>query len=259
MPLYRASRRLPMVRHVAATGAVAFPTLTNLIGRWNALAPNVALSGSNVSSVADLSGNAHPLTPGGTGTVPWSATASAHGQPAFNFLAADTSSLVNSVAMNFSAANAFSVFIVGQLLIGAGSSAGLACMINSTNDFADSGGFFFGRDALTSNIWAGQNSGGSGAFTADQAVSLATQYRMMLICNGTTIQIYLNEVAGPSAAAGYVGSANSFLTIGSRFLSGIVAANYWEGPISEIVIGNAAWNATERSNLGAYAVSTWGT
>ena len=86
-------------------GGCTFPSGIGLVARYRA-DTGISTSSGNVTAVTDQSGNGNSLTV--TGTVPWSATASAHGQPAFNFLAADNGALNTSgLTINMGTASPF--------------------------------------------------------------------------------------------------------------------------------------------------------
>lgn len=244
-----------ILQHKSAPASIAFPTLSGLVGRWNAL--NVITSSGNVTSATDLSGNGHALT--NTGTVPLNATGY-NGHPAFGFLAANQAGLsTTGIALTTATA---SVFIVCQMLTGTAANGGLASYADgNVDDWASNGGAaIIVRNNSDNKI----TTYGFSTQLGLNSISLATNYRLGIIFDGANVTQYINNVAQASPVAytrSFTGVAPRF-GIGNRIASGIFAGasgSAWEGSVAEIVLTSSALSGTELNNLDAYFTGQWGT
>ena len=234
---------------------MSFPTLPGLAGRWNAL--NVTTSGGNVTSATDLSGNGNNLT--NTGNVPLASTGY-NGHPCFSFLAANTAALSAS-GIPMGTGNAGYFFFVGQMLTGTTSSGGAIVYGASgqTDFFGTNSDAVFTRNGGANSL----DSRGGVTNPGSLAISLATNYRVGVNLNQIgdgTSSFYLNNVqsSGPTVVGNW--ATGGTIVIGARFSSGSVdTSQSWEGPICEIVVGNAALSSTDINNLDAYFTAQWGT
>lgn len=255
MPGVYVSRRNILHRgRASAAPPVVFPTLPGLVGRWNAL--NVTTSGPNVTSATDLSGNGHNLTPSG-GNVPLNATGY-NGHPAFGFLAANAAALV-ATSVPMGTGNDGYCFFVGQMLPGTTTFGGAVSYgVGAVNDFNGAGSAsFFARNNGGNSL----TDVGGVINTNNTAVSLAANMRVGVNLHGSldnAATVYLNNVSGNTP--GVVGNwgTNGTIVVGGRYLSGVDTTNLWEGPITEIVVGNATLSSTDLNALDKYLTDQWG-
>ena len=241
-----------------AAAVCSFPTGINLVGRWRADV-GVTTVGSNATVVADQSGNSNTMTVG-TGTVPWSATGSVNGKPAFVFATASNGALLTSSTVSMGSGSAASFFIVGRQT---GSSpafaGGLVMAVTAQNDYS----------GANSIVAVGDTSNGS-QFTSEQngvagnqvSISTSLQYRLGVVQNGTSFVQYVNNVAQSTITGTSLTLTNlEFIAVGGRLNTGglLAAGQFWDGPISEIVVTNGALNSTQLNNLDTYFTCQWGT
>ncbi len=227
---------------------------SNLAGWWRADV-GVSTSGPNVTSVADQSGNGNALT--NTNNVPFDATGF-NGKPTFSFLTANSAALsATSVPMGTGSVGA--AFIVGQMLTATANFGGAVVYGTTSDDFSATGS----AALITRNSTVNQietNSANFAGSAIDTAISLATNYRLGILIDGSNLTQYVNNVAGSTVAE--LGSRfwidAGTIVVGNRFLSGAVAtSNPWEGPISEIVIVKSDITS-QLTALDNWFKSNWG-
>lgn len=242
------------------TGAGAFQavssftpaSLTGLIGWWKA---DTGVTGSPVTAVADQSGVGHNLV--NAGTVPFNATGF-NGHPAFDFSAANDAGLsANPFAIG--TGNKGSVFVIGQMLTGTASGGRAACY----SDLVDAGGVDYGadgssawifRDATNNAIQTYRN--GLGVVTT--AISLATNYVLGCIYDGTNVTHYVNGATGSTTTINKNWVSAGTFAIGNGInAGGLVHLNAWDGPIAEVIVTNAD-NTANVAAIYAYAQSKYG-
>lgn len=245
-------------------GGPTFPTLPGLAGRWNALAANVAVDGSNnVTSVADLSGNGHPLTPSGVG-VPWSATGwtgSLGSKPAFVFNASNSLLSATSVPMG-TAAQGY-CFTVLQMLSGTADFGGAVTYGSSSqNDFNGANS----AALLTRTAGANTIISQSGIYSnVSCSVSLATNYRIGVNIGdaggGAAVDLYLNNAFQATNGVSGTFATNGTIVVGGRYISGAPdpTSQPWSGAICEVVVGSGFLSSGELNALDAYFTAQWGT
>lgn len=229
------------------------PSLGAALRLWLKADAGLTLSGSNVTTWADQSGNGCDLTAGSVGgQITYSATGF-NSLPTVNFVA--NAYLLSSVgAMTLSTALG-SFFMVGQMLTGTPSS-GRAMSFAKNGASSDWNTAGCGALLLRSGSSNAIECDASGAALFTQAISLATNYRLGSIFDGAHVTPYVNNSAGtPGAYTTSFGGAGRF----AMGLDAAVAANEnWVGPISEVVVTDTALSPTDRSNLDAYFQSRWG-
>ncbi len=242
----------------AAAGAT-FPTLTNLIGRWNALPANVTQSGTVTAAVNLANPGTNNLS--NNATVPYNATSAYNSKPAFDFAAANSACL-KTASFPIGTANNVSVFFVGRMT---GSTAAygraMAYGVGAVNDFNGAGSAaFITRDATNNGITTFSNvynQPSPGAFS----ISLNTNYRIGLVINGGgsgLVELFRNNSSLGTASVPLNFSNNGTFIIGNEYNSGVGTASPWDGPICEVVVCNAALDSTERGNLDTYFTDQWG-
>ncbi len=231
-----------------AGGGFSPTDIANLLGWWKA---DTGVTGSPVTAVADQSGNGFNL--GNTGTVPFNATGF-NGFPAFDYAVANNAALSVS-SFDLGTSNLVSVFVVGQMKTGTASSGGLVCYgVGATNDYDTAGNAALitrsGASNVVETFAQGQRATGN--------TSLATNYRIGVIYDGTQPKMYINNVAGTDVDIYSTNfTDNGVLVIGNRYL-GSVGGAAWDGPVAEIVVYEAALDGTQRNNLDAYFVAKYG-
>lgn len=251
---------LMVKRPTAPGGGTTFPTLTGLIGRWNALPGNVSESGGTVTSATDLSGSGNNLTHSG-GNVPTSSTGY-NGHPAFIFTASAGGALSKS-SFPMGTGNKATVAVVCQMLNGTSSYGGLvAYAAPGTGDYNGAGSaLFFARNATNNAI---DSRADAQWLDNINSISLATNYRLVLTYDAadgaSAVKVYINNSIGITTA----GLADAFvsagiLSIGSRVTAGALDLSAcWEGAVTEVVVCNAKLSGTELNNLDSYFTGTWG-
>lgn len=96
----------------------------------------------------------------------------------------------------------------------------------------------------------------NGFFANDSSFSLNTNLRFGNIYDNTNDTNYVNNVAGtPVAATGLTWTSPGTILIGTA--STTSPANFWSGPLSEIVITNTALSSGDRLNLDNYFKIKW--
>lgn len=249
-------------------GGPTFPTLPGLVGRWNALPANVSVSGGNIVSATDLSGNGNNLTPvSGGGNVPYNATGwfgSLGGKPAFDLKEANGSAL-NATSVPMGTGNSGYAFFVGQMLTATRQFAGaITYGVGGNNDFSSTpagGCAFLTRHSTLIGI---QYDGGVYNSQSFDTISLATNMRLGVNMGepGGLANFYLNAVSqATSGASGGTFLNGGTVMVGGRYLSGApdLSDYRWDGPICEVVIGNSTLSSTDLTNLDNYFTAQWGT
>jgi hypothetical protein len=238
----------------APSSGCAFPTLSGSYGRWRA-DTGVTTSGGNVTAVTDQGGGGFTIT--NVGTVPFNATGY-NSKPTFAFVAANAAGLTSASFNILGTGTTGSAYFVGQMASGTDPNGGGVSFVGTIagTDFSDIGSSAWilregANDRITTYT--------SGSQRGFDNISLATNYRLGAIFDGTNVTRYINNVAGTPAADTHAwANSATILSVGSRIIGGLLTGGAWEGPISEIVVGNAAYNGTERNALDAYFTCQWG-
>lgn len=252
-------RMIPLFASGAAArgGAVAWvPTDlgANLIAWYKAdtgiykdAGTTLAANGETVQQWNDQSVNGYHLKQGTSGNRPQFLSAGFNSKQTVKFTAATPTSMATdaaSVAMGTGAVG--SAFFVGQMLTGTPNAGRAVNYMIAGND-----------TDTTDSAWLIRSLGGADTVLtyragskALESISLATNYRLGSIFDGTNDTIYINNVAGTP-----VGCTDAWGSPGQIGLSSIAA---WDGPISEVVITKSALSVGDRSNLDDYFKTKWG-
>ncbi len=172
--------------------------------------------------------------------------------PTVDFAAASNNVLLsaNSALAMGNATSSF--FLVGQMRTGT-NTYGRAISFEGSNN---------GNDTVAGSVCGilrNSSNNEYGSYTAGlrcaQAISLATNYRLGVIYDGSDVTPYLNNVAGtPGGAYSTALDASGRLALGRTFS----ASECWDGPISEVIIANSALSAGDRNSLDTYFKAKWG-
>jgi hypothetical protein len=226
---------------------------TDLIGWWD-LHTGVTLSGSDITAIADQSGNGKTLT--NSGTVPYDATGF-NGGPCINFVATNNAALQNTSFTGFGTGTTFAVFIVGQMHTETENFARLCAFVGATGatDSSNLGSFAWNRTGTTNAIDLTY----FGTPYAAQSISLATNYRLGIVGNGTHFTHYVNNTGGTPEAGGLTfQNTASILAIGIDIAAGALGSQVWDGQMAEIVILKIAPDSTQRDSLDDWFTYNWG-
>lgn len=150
--------------------------------------------------------------------------------------------------------SAASSFWVGQMLTDTSANAGMFTYTPPGGDPGDIGGMVFTRRVGSTNAVASYTQYTN--VTANQNVSLATNYRIGMICEGLSSPWtpYLNGVAGTPGAM-TASTNNNFVNAGYL---GISQGFEISGPVSEWVVTKSAMSGTDQTNLDNYFKTHWG-
>jgi hypothetical protein len=235
---------------VAATGGWSPLDLPGLVSWWKADTGVVTVSG-NIASVDDQSSSGATLT-NVLGSIPFNATGF-NGHPAFDFIPASGGILQTGVAaVPMGTGTTGSFFIVGQMRTGTANNGRLIGYVanGQSADFNNDGSAaVILRNGTGNSLWTYRN-----GVLADTSISLATNYRLGVIFNGTNATQYVNNSAGSSGACSLAWGATGRIGVGNQ----IGAATSWDGPVAEVVVTNTALDATNRGLLDVYFVAKYG-
>jgi hypothetical protein len=222
------------------TGAGLFPagssftpaSLSGLIA-WYKADTGVTNTGNNTAATAwaDNSGQGNNL--GTAGSDPKYFTAGFNGLPSVTFAAA-SGNLLQKLAFAIGTGNKASFFVVCQMLTGTTAFGRLISYSQSTghNDFDNAGSAAaILRDAANNGFATYDNA----SQRCTTSISLATNYRLGMIFDGTNITPYVNGVAGTPSAYSSSWVSGGPLSIGNNFNQNAG----WDGAVAEIVITNS--------------------
>jgi hypothetical protein len=240
----------------AAAGAT-FPTLTGLLGRWNALPANNTMSGSVVATATDLSGNGNDLSGRGTVGVQINPTGY-NGHPAWVIVPSDGNGFERS-SFALGGPTALSVFVVAQANSATvNTSRFVSYSVSGQDDQATSAGWSLSVDSSPAylNCYFGTQQ-------VYQAMTLDAHHRLGMVgtLSGGSFICYLDNVASFSTATGGapVLTSGGYLAVGCKSNNGAFGGWEPDALICEVVICTAALTTTERDDLDAYFVAQWGT
>lgn len=220
---------------------------------WFKADTGITLNSTTVSAWADQSGNGANVSQGSAGNQPTFQGTGFNGLPTVLFVAASATSLSSAASALAMGAAAASVFIVGQMLTGT-SDYGRAVSFQGGNAGADESTAGSGALILRNSLSNAFGSYASSGLRCSQAISLATNYRIGVIYDGSAATPYLNNVAGTPGGA----FSTAFAAAGTLRLGTDPAGVFWGGAISEVVIANAALSSGDRDSLDSYFRSKWG-
>jgi len=218
-----------------------------LLGWWKADA-GLTLSGSNVTSWADSSGNGLTMTGIGSGGNTPTATLTLNSLPVVSFASAHLQSFVtaaNAVALGVATASVFGVYrynVAGTFgrffnFIGTG----------QAHDYDNNSSFVSFINGSTS-VGISSNSNASIGPTA-----LNTWFEFGGIFDGANITAYINNSAqAPAAFAGTLGAAGTS-ALGCDFVND----GQLDGDIAEVFLTNTALSPTDIGNIHTYFQSKW--
>ncbi len=245
----------PAVRHIlrykvpaAAAAAWTPASLTGLVA-WYKADVGVTTSGGNVTAVADQSGNGYDLTNAST-TVAYNATG-LNGLPTFEYTVGAAGFLRSSVdAVGLTGATG-SAFVVAQIRSPSNDGHVVSYLGNGQaveyNNAASAAWLL--RDGTNNSVKAYRNNG----LLTTGAISLATNYRLGVIFDGSFCQIYINN----SVQASPVACTDSFTQLGTLYFGSAPSGGPLDGFISEIVITSSSMSSGDRSSLDSYLQTRW--
>jgi hypothetical protein len=215
-------------------------------GVYNDAGTTPATNGQTVQQWNDQSGHGYHLNQAVSGDRPTFQSTGFNGAQTVSFATQFMSTTADAVALG---GTTLSVFAVGQMLTGT-ASYGRAVSFLGTGAVND-----YDNTASVAAILRNDVSNGIASYRTTplgtQAISLATNYRLGAIFDGANQTLYVNNVAGGTAA-----STGSFAAIGTLY-AGKFAGGTWAGPLSEIVVTNTALSSGERTSLDNYFKSKW--
>jgi len=252
-PAYSYWQSRPQVS-IAAAGACAGWTPATPSGLVAWYKADTGRTGDPITALTDNSGHGYTLT--NSGTVPYNATGF-NGFPAIDFQAGGVLTTASST-VDMGTGTTGSVFVAGQMLTGTEADGGLVGIVNDTlNDWDSNASVsWIARDATNNGLAYYRNGDAS-----TQAISLATNYRLGNILDGTNSKFYINNSVGSSVASAKswistLPTDSNSIVIGARVLALSVPdlTRAWYGPVAEIIIYSAALGTSDRDCMDAYLV-----
>lgn len=220
-------------------------------GVYNDAGSTLATDGQTVQQWNDQSGIGNNISQATGGNRPTYDTTGFNGTHGVVFDSASLTRLfVSFDTFDLGGSGALSVFVVGQMLTGTDSNGRLVAYVGNglVNSFDnDSSSLTIIRNGTADEILFFRN-----GTSRNAAVSLATNYRLGVVCDKTNTTIYVNNSAGTPVA-----DARSYTSPGGLFIGEYEGAG-WDGAVAEIVVLNVAPNGTQLNSLDAYFVDKWG-
>lgn len=235
-----------------SAGEVNPPSLfgANLVG-WYRADLGVGLSGSNVTSWGDQSGNRHDLSIFGSPNPTFSSTGFNTVFPGISFVAGNSSRLT-SAAFNLSTAN-IGAFMVARIT-GSGSDARVLAYADTAVDFNQVQNILFLDSSGANTLRQYQDSISIIATAFDN-----TNYRLGSTFDSASNQeIFVNNIsaaAGLSGIPNTLGSSTSVLSLGANLTGGSTCPGM---TVAEVVLLNIVPSSSQRTNLDNYFKSLWG-
>jgi hypothetical protein len=195
---------------------------------------DVTLSGSNVATWPDKSGNGYTQSP--TGTAPtYVASGGAGGRPYLSWTSA--AALISTALTGL--AQPFEVIAIVR------TPAGLTT------------GYLFDFNANDNITFAGSGTLSEYAGSVGPTVSAASSADMFVdsLFSGSSSMLQINNATAGTGNPG-TGSASTHMTIGN-YSNGLSTAIGWRGFIYEIIVYNRALLSSERSQLKTYSTSLY--
>jgi hypothetical protein len=226
------------------TGLIAWYDAT--VDVYNDAGSTLATNGQEVVQWNDQSGNGYHLGKGATG--PTYQTTGFNSLPTISFDASvPNKMLASSVSVG---GTVLSCFAVGQMLTGTESFGRILSYIDALGGGAD-----FDNDGSAAMLLRDSGNNGIAAYRNGAldaaAISLATNYRLGSVFDGTNHNTYVNNVAtGPTANSMSFGASGG-LEVGDA------SGGSWSGPISEIVVFASAPDGATRTSLDDYFKTKW--
>jgi hypothetical protein len=227
------------------------------VGVFSDAGVTAAVNSGTVQQWNDNSGLGNHLTRSSPANKPTFLTAGLNSKKTVSFSAASNQNLLtaaSSVAMGTGGAG--SAFAVLQMNSATGVSGGVVSYETASgNDYDTAGNArFLARDGANNNISSFRNSG-TGPVSA---ISLATTVHVGTIYNASANTLWVNGSSGGFGGVSPNWATPGSICIGSAQTSGQVAqtGGGWDGPVSEVIIGNADWTAYG-AQIEAYFSSRW--
>lgn len=223
-------------------------------GVYNDAGTTLATNSQTVQQWNDQSGHGYHMSQATAGNRPSFQTAGYNGKQTVLFSQAAATGLVTASGVAISG-SPFSCFFVGQMTSGVDNNGRVMGYGTSTvADFSAGGTIFICRTGVTSALQT-YRVGGEG----QQAISLATNMIVGFISDGANNTPYLSNVAGTPFPDTNTNTTGGYLAIGSQLNAGgaLASGAYWNGPISEIVLTNAAMSSGDRASLQTYLSGRW--
>jgi hypothetical protein len=230
-------------------------SLTGLIGWWDANdTPTLSLSGADLVSIADKSGNSNTMSSGAARPT-YSAT-SFNGRPGISFYAGST---LTKSTFGMGTGNTLTVGAVLSLTNNASSTTAYGRVLSynaagASHDFDNNGSWVIARDNLTSNLIFVRNNAGP----ASTAYGYATPKRVICtIKSDGTETIYINNVAtsASASAANWVSAGDMDAGTSLHDSSG---SGGLDGIMGEWIVATGYSDATTVASLDTYLKNKWG-
>jgi hypothetical protein len=245
----------------AGGGGSSPPGVTGLIGWWDAsAASSLSLSGSNVNSIADQSGQGNNLS---AASPPIYSATGLNGRPSMNFSSSTGAGLaLNSFA--FGSGNTLTVFFVGQFTklfstaygraVSLSAGPGYTGITGTTTDQDNNYSFSLGQEGTGDNVVLYRN----GSIADRSFPGDGTPHRCIATVDSSGVMtIYVDGVAttGNTLNAAFAGAPNQ-LQIGN--VSTTPGNAHWHGELSEIGISPNFTNSTNVAALDTFLKTKWG-
>jgi hypothetical protein len=218
----------------------------NLMGWYKAdVSGSLALSGSNVTGWADLSGNHYDLLNNGAASPVYNATG-LNGKPAIIWTATSSQELSRNVGdVAWGGTNSYGIFAIA------------ATTANSNGSGVPTSGFRIGAGSpsyVSVSITADGSVPKIGAeyqFSeeANHTITVNTSHRIGLNADGTNVTLYVDGVGNTPVASNHSIATNGYIAINASNPSG------WDGPLSDLIFVNRNLTGTELTNMDCYLSS----
>ena len=147
-----------------------------------------------------------------------------------------------------------SMFVIGSVLSTSNANARLIIYAPPAGSDSVTGAMYLGRNGQALFTSKGTNSN----FGTSSAITYNTVTRMGAWVNSTTLNTYVNNVAGTTAATTDAFISGGYIAFGANVASaGTLGTTKLDGSASEIIITNTALGTTDLASLDAYLVARW--
>lgn len=223
---------------------------------WYKADAGLTLSGTDVTSWADQSGNGVTLTPSGTGVITYNATGF-NSLPTLEFPGGGSGAvrLVSDATALAMDADTSSWFMVGRKNAGGADFQGFLGFVGNGQTQSDNNTASVSALALdgSNDLTTWYNGAAEGVATA---FAVDTNYRIGAVFDGTDEKMYLNNNLEDTELVTLALATTGRLCVGAFDV--ITTSNNLLGKISEIVVVKRNLTTDERNSLDAYFVARWG-
>ena len=250
----------PVWGKAASPSVPALPSLTGLIGHWDASnTASLTLSGANITNVADQSGVGNHLGDGSSSNKPqYSATGFNTSYPAMVFTGTSSQVMQATGVFNMGTGLSKTCFAVINMSSAAASFARFMSYLASgaSGDGNNAGSWCLERNTSNSQLAYERSNN-----TSVVNITIGSPYRVIVTVDGSgNSLLYLNGVSQLAATNASHWVSGGLFALGATPGGGIpgAAALFWTGTIVEAGVATGYSDATTVGQLDTYLKAKWG-